>query len=502
MLDTVNRRPDTVFLAVSGYFLLCVLLRLAVSNSLEIDEAEQAFLSQFLQLGYGPQPPFYNWLQYGLGQLFGTSLAAMTVLKNGLLFLCCLFYGLAARLVLTDRRLSAIAMLGVLTLPPVFLLAQRDLSHTVAALFAVSLFLYGFLLTLTRPSLSSYLLTGAAVGIGVISKYNFVLVPVAAIIAVLPERDLRARIFDWRVLAAIAVACLIALPHGYWVLQNLDSASSGTLNEMKEREVEGRLLQATHGVLALASAIIGGSVVTLLLFGLVFRTKIGAIWRAESQWTRVVGRMILLCLFAVLLIVLGVSATHVREKWLVLFLVLLPLYLCLKIEAANIDLSGYLGRFLLLVGIMAVGALVVVSARVIVRPWYGDYSRLNIPYGAFVEAIAQGEGQQPALVLTGDKQLAGNIRTQLRDALVTMPNLSNVPAPDMSKRPLLVVWRGEENKALATPEILKNALKAFGIPETGRNPRSVALPYLYGHDSQRYAFNYIWIGEQDAVAGQ
>ncbi|MBP1882874.1 ArnT family glycosyltransferase [Sinorhizobium mexicanum] len=502
MLDTINRRPDTVFLAVSGYFLLCILLRLAVSNSLEIDEAEQAFLSQFLQLGYGPQPPFYNWLQYGLGHLFGTSLVAMTVLKNGLLFLCCLLYGLAARLVVTDRRLSATAMLGVLTLPPVFLLAQRDLSHTVAALFAVSLFLYGFLLTLTRPSLFSYLLTGAAVGIGVISKYNFVLVPVAAIIAVLPERDLRARIFDWRVLAAVAVACLIALPHGYWVLQNLDSASSGTLNEMKEREVEGRLLQATHGIMALVSAIIGGSVVTLLLFGLVFRAKIGAVWRAESQWTRVVGRMILLCLFAVLLIVLGVSATHVREKWLVLFLVLLPLYLCLKIEAAQIDLSGYLGRFLLLVGIVAVGALVVVSARVIVRPWYGDYSRLNIPYAAFVEAIAQSEGKQPALVLTGDKQLAGNIRTQLHNALVAIPHLSNVPATDMSRRPLLVVWRGEENKAQPIPEILKNALKAFGIPETGMNPRSVTLPYLYGHDSQRYAFNYIWIGEQDAVAGK
>ncbi|NRP71190.1 hypothetical protein ILFOPFJJ_02074 [Ensifer psoraleae] len=502
MLDTVNRRPDTVFLAVSGYFLLCVLLRLAVSNSLEIDEAEQAYLSQFLQLGYGPQPPFYNWLQYGLGQLLGTSLATMTILKNGLLFLCCLFYGLAARLVLADRRLSATAMLGVLTLPPVFLLAQRDLSHTVAALFAVSLFLYGFLRTLTRPSLLSYLLTGAAVGIGVISKYNFVLVPVAAIIAVLPERDLRARIFDWRTLAAVVVACLIVLPHGYWVLQNLDSASSGTLNEMKEREVEGRLLQAAHGVLALGSAIIGGSIVTLLLFGLVFRAKIRLIWRAESQWTRIVGRMILLCLLAVLLIILGVAATHVREKWLVLFLVLLPLYLCLKIEAAKIDLSGHLGRFFLLVGIIAVGALTVVSARVIVRPWYGDYSRLNIPYGAFVEAVAQSEGKQPALVLTGDKQLAGNIRTQLRDALVAIPHLSNVPAADMAKRPLLVVWRDGQAQAQPVPELLKGALKAFNVPETGMSPRSLALPYLYGRDSQRYGFSYIWIGEQGTVAGQ
>lgn len=219
MLETIDRRPGAVALAVAGYFLLCITLRLAVSNSLEIDEAEQAFLSQFLLLGYGPQPPFYNWLQYGLAQAIGTSLATMTILKNGLLFLCCLFYGLAARHVLEDRRLSATAMLGVLTLPPVFLLAQRDLSHTVAALFAVSLFLYGFLKTLTRPSLFSYLVTGMAVGIGLIAKYNFVLLPLAAILAVLPEAKLRARILDWRILAAVAVACMITLPHGFWVLQ-------------------------------------------------------------------------------------------------------------------------------------------------------------------------------------------------------------------------------------------------------------------------------------------
>ncbi len=83
--------PGAVVLAVAGYFLLCIILRVSVSSSLEIDEAEQAFLSQFLALGYGPQPPFYNWLQYGLAEVIGTSLATMTILKNGLLFLGCLF---------------------------------------------------------------------------------------------------------------------------------------------------------------------------------------------------------------------------------------------------------------------------------------------------------------------------------------------------------------------------------------------------------------------------
>ncbi|PDT52382.1 MULTISPECIES: glycosyltransferase family 39 protein [Sinorhizobium] len=494
MHDILDRRPNLVLITLAGYFLLCVVLRLAASPSLEIDEAEQAFLSQFLQLGYGPQPPFYNWLQYGLAQLIGTSLATMTILKNGLLFLCCLFYGLAAQLVLKDRRLSAIAMLGVLSLPPVFLLAQRDLSHTVAALFAVSLFLYGFLRTLTRPSLFSYLLTGIAVGIGVISKYNFVIVPVAAILAALPEPELRKRIFDWRILGAIAIAGVIALPHGVWVLQNLDAASSGTLNEMKEREAEGRLMQAFHGVFALASAIIGGGLVPLLVFGLAFRRKIRAIWQAESQWTRLVGRMIALCLLAVLLVVLGVAATHVREKWLVLFLVLLPLYLCLKIEAAEIDPAPGFRRFVPLVACIALVTLLIVSARAVVRPWFGDYSKLNIPYAALVDGVVEAEGRPPALVLTNDKQVAGNIRTRLTDVTVAIPHLSDFPPPDGTRRPLLVVWRDEKNQA-PLPATLSAALEASEVAVSAQTPRKLELPYIYATGPDRYRFSYIWVGE-------
>ena len=494
MLEAVNRRPGAVVLAVAGYFLLCIILRVSVSSSLEIDEAEQAFLSQFLALGYGPQPPFYNWLQYGLAEVIGTSLATMTILKNGLLFLCCLFYGLAARLVLTDRRLPPIAMLGVLTLPPIFLLAQRDLSHTVAALFAVSLFLYSFLKTLKRPSLFSYILTGVAVGIGLMAKYNFVLVPVAAIVAVLPERELRARILDWRILPAIAVATLIVLPHAYWMLQNFGFASGGTLNEMREREAEGFLLQAFYGVYSLGSAVIGGSLVPLLVFGLVFRGKLRAIWQAESPWSRIIGRMLALCLIAVLLVVLGVAATHVREKWLVLFLVLIPLYLCLKIEAANIDLTDSLRRFFLLVLVIALGALVLVSARAVVRPWFGDYSRLNIPYAALAEAVAQAEGQ-PALILANDKQIAGNLRMQFSGAQVTMPSPSNALPVDMSKRPLLAVWHDDAQPEAPVPDLLRNALSALGIPDAAAAPRHLALPYLYGTGEDRYSFSYIWVAE-------
>lgn len=484
--------------AVAAYFVLCVALRVFISPALEIDEGEQAFVSQFLALGYGPQPPFYNWLQYAVVEIFGVSLTALTVVKHLLLFLCCVFYGLASRLLIKDRSLADMAMLGVLTLPPVFLLAQRDLSHTVSALFAVSLFLYGFFRTLRSPSLFSYLLTGIAVGIGLISKYNFALVPAAAVLAILPERDLRQRIFDWRMIASLAVAFVIVLPHAYWILNNLTSASAGTINEMKEGLSGGRLTQALHGTTSLISAIFGASILPLAFFAAVFPFDIKRIFRAESQWTRIMGRMICLCLVAVLLIVLGIGATHIREKWLALIVVLLPLYLCLKIDAAGIETSGKLKRFAIPLFIMIFAVLIGVSARVITSPMLGSYNKLNTPYEAFIREIMQTHSVQPALVIAEDVNLAGSVRLQLPQA--TIITAYNPPAPLAagwrSAGPVLVIWRGKGEAEPALSESLRQKLIDGGVASSDITPLYSAPLYYLGKDNDRYGFGYLWLAQQ------
>ncbi|MCV9997704.1 glycosyltransferase family 39 protein [Pararhizobium sp. YC-54] len=498
MLRTDFRRPDAMIFAVAAYFVLCVALRVFISPALEIDEGEQAFVSQFLALGYGPQPPFYNWLQYAVVEAFGVSLTALTALKHLMLFLCCLFYGLAAQIVIRDRALAAIAMLGVLTLPPVFLLAQRDLSHTVSALFAVSLFLYGFFRTLRNPSLFSYLLTGIAVGIGLISKYNFALVPAAAVLAVLPERDLRQRIFDWRVIASLSVAFAIVLPHAYWVVNNLTSASAGTINEMKEGLSGGRLTQAVKGIVSLISAIFGASILPLVFFAAVFPFDIKRAYRAESQWTRITGRMICLCLVAVLMIVLGLGATHIREKWLAVFVVLLPLYLCLKIDAAGIETSGKLKRFAIPLFIMIFAVLIGVSARVLTSPMLGSYNKLNTPYDAFIREITQNHAIQPALVIADDTNLAGSVRLQLPQSTVITSYKPQGPlaAEWRSAGPVLVIWRGNGEPQPALPDNLRRKLVEGGVASSDIAPIYSAPPYHLGKGNDRYGFGYLWLTEK------
>src|SRR5690606_3010561 len=133
----------------------------------------------------------------------GDSVLAISLLKNLMLFLSYLLLGLTAHLVIRDRVLAVIATLGLITLPQVGYEAQRDLSHTVAVLFAACMFIFFFFRALKRPNALDYAMAGVAVGIGVLSKYNFVLLPLAAAAALLPGRELRARLFDPRVLLTL-----------------------------------------------------------------------------------------------------------------------------------------------------------------------------------------------------------------------------------------------------------------------------------------------------------
>jgi len=494
--DALARRPDLVLRLIAAYYVLAVILRILRSEALESDEAEQLFQSQFFLLGYGRQPPFYNWLQAGVIQLIGPSVLAISLVKNLLLFLTCLFYGLAARIVLRDQRLAAIAMLGVIAMPAVSLLAQRDLTHAVATLFTTSLFTYAFLRTLTRPSLWHYMLTGLAVGIGLIAKYNFIIVPVAAILAILPEADLRRRIFDLRLIPALIVAAVICLPHGLWVLGNFTEATAGTIDVMRKDASGNAVLDRLSGIGTLVLAILGSALPILGFFLLAFRRPLIEAWRAESQWTRVIGRTILLCLVAVGIIGLGFGATNISEKWLSPFFLLLPLYLCLKLDAAGADTRRSIPRLFFPVAAVALGFMLYLALANVIGPRLGQYGKENLPAGPFIEQVlAEQPGTRPAYVIAGDIFLAASARLKLPDARVVQTGFRQAPPLSEAEKtqPGLIIWRPAGGNA-EIPAHLKAYVAEQGIAPENLSPRTLAVPYLFAGGRDNVLFGYARIG--------
>ncbi|PCK82346.1 ArnT family glycosyltransferase [Rhizobium sophoriradicis] len=494
MLERATRTIKTAALLLAAYFVLNIALRITLPHSLELDEAEQSFFSQYLLAGYGPQPPFYNWMQYAIVSVTGMSIGALVVPKNILLFLCYLFYGLAGREALKDQALAAIGMLALITLPQVSYMAQQDLTHTTALLFASSLFLYGFFRTLDRPGVGSYLLLGLATGIGLISKYNFALMPVVALIAILPDAEWRRRALDWRMLIAVAVALVIVLPHAIWLQGNLAFASSDTLVKMAAGNEPAGIARIGKGLLAFLVAILAFAALPVAIFAAAFRRDFVRALSARNRWTGMMERMMLASLAGIALIVLFTGSTTVRERWLDPFLLVLPIYFLAKMKAAGLDFSAGLRRFRPIVPVLMAGVLVALGFRVVGAGLIGTYSRPNVPMADLVREMTRQA--EPALVIASDPYVAGNMRLQLPHVPVVIPDfpVAGIPAYTTAGGPVLIVWRGKKTATAADavmPERFSSALTAAGIApqEIG----ALSLPYYFGRQGDNFALGYAWV---------
>ncbi|MGZ2482737.1 4-amino-4-deoxy-L-arabinose transferase-like glycosyltransferase [Rhizobium pisi] len=494
MTETSLRDMRWIFILLAAYFTLQFGVRLATSHSLDLDEAEQAFRSQWLAAGYGPQPPFYNWLQYTVFQFAGVSLAALSVVKNLLLFTSYLLYGLTARLILRDKALAAIATLGLLTIPQMAFEMQRDLTHTVAVFFSATVFFYGFVRSLKQPSLSSYLIAGIGIGFGLLAKYNFAILPAAALVAALADARLRPRIFDRRLALTAAVALLITLPHLFWLRDNLHFATARTMEKMTASDNASYPIQVAMGVGSLGLAIIGFAGLTMAVFAAVFGKSLRAAFAAHSEWTRLIERMMLVFVIGILLLIVFGGAAGIKDRWLVPMLFILPLYLCLKIEAAGVVTDRAFRRFIAVIAIIMIGVPSALYGSVAAARFTGHYERLNRPYATMLETLRQQA--EPAAILAGDSLLAGNLRQDIPGVPVVSMDYPGFNPDLSSRRPLLLVWLLPRGGSEALPPAMAQWLQA-NLGASAPEALVIDAPYFYQRGDDRYRFGYAWVNQPD-----
>ncbi len=496
VIDRLARNPAGLYGLLAIYFVVNVLLRLAGPASLELDESQQLFFAQWFAVGYDSQPPFYNWLQYGVVQLLGDTVLALTLLKNTLLFLCYVLFGLAARIVLRDRMLAVIATLGLITIPQVGYEAQRDLTHTVALLLSSCMFLYCFFRALERPTALNYALTGVAVGIGILSKYNFILMPAVAMLSAITVPAFRARLLDPRVLLTALVAVIIVAPHAIWFLANFDDATQRTLSKLGRGASDSRLSNALTGIGSLAGAIVSVTLPTIIVFAVAFGRDLGRAWQAQTQWTRLLGTMMAAATLILFLATASGEISFVGDRWIAPLFLILPLYLCAKIEAAGDYRASAKRRF----GGVVIAVMVLVPLILIGRPFLGFvgiYGKQNVPYGPAIAAILETNSDRPALILAGDQHLAGNVLLHTSGLPVTIPVSTGFPASYMfdANHPLLVISRTRDGQpgAQLQQELQRLLRNQAVLPSAPANVEHVALPYHYGRNGDLYHFSYAWI---------
>src|SRR5262249_6210310 len=113
-----------IFLAV--YFALGALSRILISNSAELDEAEQLVLGQSFEWSYGAQMPCYTWLQKLVFAALGQNIAALALFKGALLFTEFSLVLLCVRQATGRTRSAVVGLMGMFLIPQFVWESQRD----------------------------------------------------------------------------------------------------------------------------------------------------------------------------------------------------------------------------------------------------------------------------------------------------------------------------------------------------------------------------------------
>ena len=410
---------------LTGYFLIHVAIRVIVSPSLDYDESEQVFLSQWLALGYNSQPPLYTWILMAMFQVTGPSVFALALLKNSLLLgTYLLSFGLV-RQVTGDKKAAIVAALGLITMPQIGYESHRDLSHTVAVTMTTLGLFYVIVLLAKRQTLAKYITLGAIVGAGLMCKYNFAMTIVATILAAFSVSGFRRCLVDKRLVVSILVAAAIIAPHMIWMATHGDLVSGKTMGQLTSERTHSWIGNVLTGTKALGVTTLGCGGLSIAIFSACFGRTLFRHTKSETKASefqldvaRLLERFALLIGLLLLLMVLSGHAVAFKNRWLQPFFSLLPAYLTVRLlSVPRIDIKAA-NRLCWASTVLMVAFSVAIAFRPVTAGYRQKYSWLNIPYATFVQQSQLGNAPNPTLVIAPDMRMAGNMCIQFPHALV------------------------------------------------------------------------------------
>jgi len=443
-----------LFVALAIYFAAHVIIRSLLSNSVDMDEGDQMVLTQKLSWGYGPQPPLYSWVQIGFFQVFGVGIFALALWKFILLFTTHALTYVNVRFI-TRSHVCAVAGVASLFLFHQFAYESvRDLSHSVIATTFAAATLYLLMRLQLRKLISGYLLFGLCVGMGILGKYNFVMVAGSLVAAALTLPDYRRVILDWRFAIAMLLATLVVLPNALWMLNHRDILM---VTAYKFRVFEGsRWFTIVHGLKNQGLATLTFSGPFMVMFGLLLwpQERRGTL-RLHTSHEKLILRSLFFVGLGFVLAILILHTTGFRDRWFQ------PIFISLPVLVVAVCRDRIDARFVHRLMGIATAVMLLVLIAIPVRVLYSEkfiLTHLNNPYDDFAAQM------RPALagintVVCDERMLAGNLRLSIPDKIFITPELVTVLANDTNRYAL--VW--EAIKSDQPPPNVAEFAESYGV---------------------------------------
>ncbi|WP_457577519.1 ArnT family glycosyltransferase [Desulfomarina sp.] len=416
MENTGKRSLTPYFIAaLVTYFVLHIVLRVLVSDSLDYDEAEQALLGQWLLSGYTEQPPLYTWIQYGLFHLLGKNVLAVSLLKNSLLFLTYLFVFLSGKKLLNNERAAIMASCSLILIPQIGWESQRDMTHTTLVVCAAAAVLWTVLRLLENRSFFNALLLGFFWGIGILAKANFFLFLLILGLTLLTFRRGRKVLFSRQFLLSVFIALCLSSLYLYWMYTHQEIVFSAT----------GKFKQAVemYQVKGVTSFFINTFLFLTplwFIYLLFFPTGyLGKPAPGQEFSARFMLRYGLFFVLVLLVVVLLFKVSYVKDRWMQPLLFAAPLVFFSRFDVNTVTEKQF-KRFIGVTILSAVAVYCAFTLRVVGAPMTHHYCRLNYPFTQLANEIRK-DGFDGGLIISNNRFIAGNMHFQFPDSQAVIP---------------------------------------------------------------------------------
>lgn len=415
-VDSKQRTRHVFLFVLAAYFVLQIVIRVLQDGAVEMDEAEQIFYAQHFQLGYENQPPLYTWLQAVVFRLFGVNHFGLALAKNLFMFV------LYASVYQTARPL--LGTLGAATVSSSLIMivtlgweAQIDRTHSILATAVAAASLWAYYGLLRQPTRPMRVLLGLLFGLGMLSKYNFLLVilGLAGASMLVPEHRRIVWTRDAWLTPAVAAACVV--PHAVWFFEQIQVATAETLRKMHEGGSPSTYgLNLLTGFKHFFLSIL--SFVTPLWLPLLFA------WRARMPGTPYMQSQdvrLFLWLYAsgfccIAALVLAGQLVHIQSRWLQPLLFSFPLAFFVFFPPKS---QRAYRRLLLTMAIFGVVLVTALALRPQLQAALGRHPRILQPYGQLAAEITRRfPGVQVFAVQ--DRFVGGNVKLQFPLAPVVL----------------------------------------------------------------------------------
>jgi len=236
MSDLFRNLKENRFLPIiliNLYLLSHLIIRLTISDTIQVDDIEQLIYAQELYLGYPfPQPPMYSWLSWGAFQIFGPNLIALSVLKYLIISTIFFLIWKVAREITVEKIVVHIVLFSYLLMPSFFWHMHQGFTHTLLLSLGIIATVHSLLLLEKRQDSISYIYFGFSLSIGIMGKYSFVLFLIPLFSSILFIKEFRKLFLNPKILLSFGVLILIAFPHLYWFLGNYHTISAEISNRL------------------------------------------------------------------------------------------------------------------------------------------------------------------------------------------------------------------------------------------------------------------------------